>query len=534
MKFRVCFIAIIVSLLASLPLVAETTPSQFVPGLEIPLTLSDLINLMIDRNLDINSNRLSPVSSRLQSLVFHRFLQPTLTVSGTVSRDTSASTTQLNGAQALSQLRHNFSVGYAQTLPSGTTFSATATMNRVSSNSVLNTFNPSYSGRMTYSITQHLLRDRGRVVNMRQILQSQNNEKISETQFEISLINLVVSAQKGYWDLVFANEDMKVKQRSLELAERTLEENKAKVEIGSMAPIDVVQTRADVASRRELVVVSNGSMTQSEDQIKKLIANANDPTMFLVRLRTLESPRRPTDIRIPPLAEAVQVAMESRPELRQALLNEQNRDLDVKYAKNQKLPLLDVTASYNHNGTGGTQTIRGNVLGSNEVQDVIPGGLGDAFGQLFRYDYTGYSLGFSLIIPLKNKAAEAEFSRTVNERRLAGTQMEATAANIALEVRNSIIAAETNRARIETAQTARELAEQKMEAEQTKFDLGVSTLRFVLEEQRNVAQAQSNELQAMVNFTKSLVDLDRAMGVTLKRNNIELDRALAAPAATAR
>jgi outer membrane protein TolC len=403
-------------------------------------------------------------------------------------------------------------------------------MNRVSSNSVLNTFNPSYSGRVTYSISQHLLRDRGRVINMRQILQSLNNEKMSEAQFELQLISLVAAAQKSYWDLVFSNEDLKVKQRSLELAETTLEENKAKVEIGTMAPIDVVQTRADVASRRELVVVSTGSMTQFEDQIKKLISDESDPQMFLVRLRALEKPRRPSEVTIPALTDAIKVALESRPELRQALLDEQNRDLDVQYAKNQKLPILDVTMSYNQNGTGGTQTGRSNVLGSGEQATVIPGGLGDAFGQLFGYKYTGYSLGFSLVVPLKNKAAEADFSRAVNERKLADSRMTATQQQIMLEVRNAITAAETNRARIETAQTARELAEQRMDAEKTKFDLGVSTLRVVLEEQRNVAQAQSNELQAVVNFTKSLVDLDRAMGTTLKHNNIELDRALAAPA----
>ncbi|HEX4998824.1 MAG TPA: TolC family protein [Terriglobia bacterium] len=533
MKLRI-FCVVILSLCVALPVVAETSSPQLLAGLEIPLTLNDVINLMIDRNLDINSNRLSPISSRLQSLVFYRFLQPSITVSGSVSRDSSASTTQLNGATALSQLRHSFSLGYAQTLPTGTTFSATGTMNRTSSNSVLNTFNPSYSGRVTYSISQHLLRDRPRIVNMRQILQGQNNEKISEAQFELQLINLIVTAQKSYWDLVFSNEDLKVKQRSLGLAEQTLEENKAKVEIGTMAPIDVVQTRADVASRRELVVVSTGSMTQSEDQIKKLISSENDPEMFLVRLRALETPRRPDDVAIPALADAIKVALENRAELRQALLDEQNRDLDVQYTRNQKLPQLDITAAFNQNGTGGTQTRRGAVLGSGDVQEVIPGGLGDALNQLFGYHYTGYSLGFSLVIPLKNKAAEADYSRAINERKLADSRINATSQNIALEVRNAIISTETNRARIDTAQTARELAEEKLEAEKTKFDLGVSTLRFVLEEQRNVAQAQSNELQAVVNFTKSLVDLDKAMGLTLKKNNVEIDRALAAPAAAAK
>ena len=527
MKIRTLALATfaVIFLLGALPLVAQTA-LQSAAGKEIPITLSDVVNLILDRNLDVTSNRLTPVSSRLQSLALQRFLQPSLTLGGSVSRDTSASTTQLNGAQSLSQLRHNFSATLAQTLPSGTTLSAVGTMNRTSSNSFLNTYNPSYSGRITYSVTQHLLQNRTRVVNLRQILQSQNNEKISEAQFEIQLINLLVSAQKAYWDLVFSNEDLKVKQDSLKLAEKTLEENKARVEIGTMAPIDVVQTQADVASRRELVVVSTGAVTLSEDQVKKLISGESDPSLFLIRLKTLESPRKPLDSQLPPLAEAVKIAIENRPELRQARLDEENRDLDVQYTRNQKLPIFDVGLTFNQNGTGGTQTVRPS-FGDTSVQNTIPGGLGDALGQLFGYNYKGYGLTFNVVIPLKNHAAEADYSRAINERKLADAKINGTLQNILSEVRTALVQADTNRSRIETAQTARELAELKYTAEKDKYDLGVSTLRFVLEEQRNAAQAQSNELQAVVNYTKILVDLDRAMGVTLKKNNVEIEKALA-------
>jgi outer membrane protein TolC len=192
---------------------------------------------------------------------------------------------------------------------------------------------------------------------------------------------------------------------------------------------------------------------------------------------------------------------------------------------NQKLPILDVTASYNQNGTGGTRYDRGTQIGGT-AQRIIPGGVSNAFSQLFGYDFTGYSFGFSVVFPLNNKAAEADYERALNEQRLSKSRMEVVAQQIALEVRNSLTQVEMNRARIETAKVTRELAQQTMEAEQAKFGLGTSTLRFVLEEQRNVAQAESNELQAVVNFTKSLVDLDRAMGLTLSKNNIELEKTL--------
>jgi outer membrane protein TolC len=493
---------------------------------EVPVSLSDVINLMIDNNLDIRSNRLGPRSSYWQSLVFYRALQPSLRFSFNRNQNTTMSTNQINGTiPQVTQQRTNYTVSFSQALATGTSIAVDATMNRVESTSNFNLFNPSYNGNITYSVGQHLLRDRGRLANTRQILIGQNNEKMSEIGFEIQLTNLLVQAQKSYWDLVFAGQDLGVKQRSLELAQTTLEENKMKVEIGTLAPIDVVQTQADVAARREQLVVSTFNVTSAEDQIKKMTSSDKDPAMFLIKLRALDSPKRPELVSIPALEESIRIALENRPEIRQAQLDMQNKDIDVRYMHNQRLPAFDVTASYNQNGVGGTRYDRGTQIGGS-AQRIIPGGVGDAFGQLFGYDFTGYSFGFSFVLPLNNKAADADYERALNEQRLSKSRMEVVAQQIALEVRNALTQVEMNRARIETAKVTRELAQQKMEAEQSKFGLGTSTLRFVLEEQRNVAQAESNELQAVVNFTKSLVDLDKSMGLTLSKNNIELEKTL--------
>jgi outer membrane protein TolC len=501
---------------------------------EVPVSLNDVINMMIDNNLDIRSNRLSPRSSYWAGLVFYRALQPSLRFAGTMNRNTNLSNSQLNGTiPIVSQLRGNYSVGFSQLLPTGTSLAVDATMNRVSSSSNLNTFNPSYTGQLTYTVGQHLLRDRGRLANTRQIMIGQNNEKISETEFELQLTNLLVQAQKSYWDLVFAGQDLDVKQRSLDLAQRTLDENKMKVEIGTLAPVDVLQTQADVASRREQLVVSTYNVTAAEDQIKKMTSSDKDPSIFLLKLKAQESPKRPDVVQIPTLEEAIRIALENRPEMRQVQLEIQNKDIDVQYTRNQKLPILDVTATYNQNGTGGTQIIRGNVVGGAPA-GTIPGGINDAFHQLFTYNYTGYSLGFSFTIPLSNKAADADHERALNEQRLSKSRLEVTAQQIALDVRNALTQVEMNRARIETAKTTRELANLKMQAEQDKFNLGTSTLRFVLEEQRNLAETETNELESVVNFTKALVDLDKAMGLILQKNSVEIDKTLAPVAKNAR
>jgi outer membrane protein TolC len=498
----------------------------------VPISLQQVINLMLDNNLDIRSNRLSPRSTALQTLVFFRALQPSIRFTGTVSRDTSRSTSQINGADSLSSLRHQFGVNFSQQLPWGTSVAIDATMNRQSSNSITNTFNPSYSGNLRYTVGQHLLRDRGRSINTRSIIAGQNNERISEIQFETQIVNLVVQAQKTYWDLVFAAEDLKVKQRSLDLAQQTLMDNQIKVDIGTLAPIEVKQTESEVANRRQQLIQSTGSVVTNEDQIKKMVSSATDPSLFLVRLETQDTPRRPASVVIPSLEEAVRIAMENRPELRQAAIELRNREIDVDYTKNQTLPILDVTATFSQNGTGGTRTIRNAAFGGS-ITEVIPGGVFDAFGQLFSYDYRGYSLGFSFTLPLSNKAARADYDRAVNERQVTQSRLDITRQQIALEVRNSLTQIEQTRASIDTARVARELAEEQVNAENTKFNLGTSTLFFVLEAQRNVAQAETTELQSLVTFNKALVDLDKAMGLTLMKNNIQIEKALQTPTSVA-
>jgi outer membrane protein len=491
----------------------------------VPISIQDVINLMLDHNLDIRSNRYSPRSTALQTLVFYRALQPSIRFSGTLSRDNSASTSQVSGALALSNLRHQFAVNFSQAFKWGTSVAIDFTVNRQANNSVVNTFNPSYVGALRYTVGQHLLRDRGTFVNTHSIIVSQNNEKISAIQFETQMMNLIVTAQKTYWDLVFAAEDLKVKQRSLELAQQTLSENQTRVQIGVLAPIEVKLSESEVANRQQQLIQSKGSVVTNEDQIKKLVSSDTDPSLFLVGLTTSDAPRRPASVTIPTLEEGVRIAMENRPEIRQAAVDMENREIDVKYLKNQKQPILDVTATFTQNGTGGTRTIRGGTFGG-EITQIIPGGLNDAFGQLFGFAYLGNSIGVSLTIPLNNKAAKADYDRAVNERALTQSRLDVTRQQIALEVRNALTQIEQARASIDTARVARELAQEQVEAEQTKFNLGTSTLRFVLEEQRNLAQAETTELQSLVSFNKALVDLDKSMGLTLMKNNVQVEKAI--------
>jgi outer membrane protein TolC len=502
--------------------------SALVRSGQLPLTMGDLINLILQNNLDVGVNRLSPLSSQYLIDTLYRPFEPTLQLQATVNRNTSPSTTVLAGAANPSTLSGNYSVGFSQYLDTGTNIAVDAIMNRNSSNNNFSTLNPSWSGSLRYSFTQKLLRDFGRQVNTRSIRVARNNEKISEIQFERQLIDLVAQAQRAYWDLVFSAEDIKVKQRSVDLAQKTLSDNKIQVQIGTLAPIDLVQAESEVANRRVQFVTTSYTEVQTQDLVKKLLTNQGDPGTILAKLMPVESVRQPSTADVLPVDEAIKVALENRPELKQMQLDLENRKIDYDYTKNQLLPTIDLIGSYTQTGVAGTRSTNPNPFFNSNVPvnpDLV-GGLGTAFGQVFSYNYTGYAVGVSVQIPLRNRAAQADNARAATERRITENRLTAQAQQIALEVRNALTQVDMNKARIEAAQIARELAERRLDAEQKKFDLGASTIRFVLEEQRNVAQAQTDEIQSLINYTKSLVDFDRATGMTLKKNNIEIEKTL--------
>src|SRR5262245_2280642 len=232
------------------PSPAAPVPAQQLADLvragQMPLTMGDLINLILQNNLDIGVNRLSPLSSQYLIETLYRPFEPTLRLQATVNRNTTPATTVLAGAANPSTLGGAYTAEYAQSLQTGTNFAIDATMNRSSSNSSFSTLNPSWSGSLRYSFTQHLMKDFGRSVNTRSIRVARNTEKISEVQFERQLIDLVAQAQRSYWDLVFAAEDIKVKTRSEDLAKKTLSDNQIQVQIGTLAPIDIVQAESEV------------------------------------------------------------------------------------------------------------------------------------------------------------------------------------------------------------------------------------------------------------------------------------------------
>jgi outer membrane protein TolC len=493
----------------------------------LPLSANDVIRLMLQSNLDVTVNRFSPLSNGYYIDTLLRPFEPTLNIGATVGKSTQPVASQLTagaGATAFSQLFHRYAVSYSQTLHTGTKLDVGMFVNRRSDNDAFSKFNPSYNGTLSYQISQPLLRNFGRNINDTPIRIARNNRNMSEIEFETQMMDLVTSAQDLYWDLVYQREDIKVRKQSLELAQKTLSDNKRQVQIGTMAPIDVLQAEAAVAQREEQMVTTSYIADQTQDRVKRLMTNLSDPALVLAQLIPVDPPRKANSDDVMSLEDAIKYALESRPELRQLDLQLQNSDIALAYSKNQLMPSLNFNLNYTQSGVGGVQRLREELGGP--ITAIVHGGLTDAFGQIFGYNFTGYSVGFNLSIPLGNKSEQADFAKTLTDKQAIAARRNRLVQQIALEVRNANSQVEMNRARITAAEKALELANSQLEAEQKKFQLGTSQLRFVLQEQQNVTAAQTSQIQALVNYAKSLVEYDRAVGRTLRKNNIEIDKQL--------
>jgi len=495
----------------------EQALQQMIREGALPISVNDVVRLMIDSNLDLRVNRFSPLTQQFLLNTLFRPFEPTLRLSAFVNHNSQPTPTLLIAGKSLT---HRYTAQFSQFFSTGLGVSVTASMNRNSDNNQFNTFNPSYSGTITYGFSQNFLQNFGRAINMHTIRVAQTTKAASDVQFELDLIDLVTNAVQMYWDLVGAREDIKVKQEALKLADKTLSDNRRQVAIGTLAPIDVVQSETNLASRQEQMVLSTFSADQLQDRIKRVITSADDPAMILAKLTPVEPVHRPAADDLMPIEDAIKYALENRPEMRQFGLTLQGNDVDLQFAKNQLLPSLVVSGGYTQSGVGG------NLIDRVSGQIVSRGGLNDAFSQIFGYNYTGYSVGFSFLIPLSNKSAQAEYSRLMATRQTTEAKHTALAQAIALQVRNACSAVEMNRARITTAEKTRELEERQLDAEQKKFQLGSGQIRFVLQEQQNLTAAQTDEIQALVNYTKALVDFDKAIGRTLKKNNVEIDKEL--------
>jgi len=495
-------------------LIARATLAPQAGAQEVDLTLDEVVARALERNLDIAVQRLNPQVQDLAVAERQAFYLPTLTTAFNNSSRTNPSSTQLDGGQSVSTDTATFNSAVTQAVRwGGGSVDVGWNNNRTETTNFFSSFNPSYRTTFDATYTQPLLRGFQIDSPRQQLLISRINREISDLDLRQTINNTVAQVRNAYWDLVYASQTVDVQRQALALAEKLVQDNRARVEIGTMAPIEVVQAQSEAAARRQSLAQTEQTLRTAELALKRLIVSGTNDELWNARIRPVDVPGfspAPVDV-----TSAIRAAMERRADL--ARIREQLgiNDINLRALRNETLPALDVVGNFQLQGQGGTQYARSGLGGS--VLNIIPGGFGDALNQLARANFPVWSVQLRLTYPLGQSSAQVAYARARLETQQTQAQLRQLELEIATEVANAAQQLDSIVKRIEAATASRELAEQRLQAEQSKFEVGLSTNFFIVQAQRDLATAQDAELRAIVDYQKALTEFERVQQAMVGR-----------------
>jgi len=460
-------------------------------------------------------------------------LDPALT--GTIQYDAlnqQQTTTFLTGTNTLKQNTGTYNFGYQQGFITGTLFNFTFNNSRSTTNSVRSNYSPQVNAYFQAKATQHLLQGFGPWLNTRFQLQAKNDRRITDSAFRQQLLYTVTQVENIYWGLVSAYEDEQAKERALAQSTQLTSDNRKQLEIGTLAPLDVVNSDSAVAADKQLLVASQTNLEYQQLLMKQAIArNLNDPALS-------GAPVIPTDRvgldRLPeedtPTEELVRQAYTNNPQIEQAVLNMKNNEITIKAFKNGLLPTVDAYAYYGGAALGGAQNPALSCSNSTISIPCPPGtvattGYGDALQNSFNNTYPDKGVGVSINIPLRNRIAQADQARSQMEYRQSQMRLQQLYTQIRMQVINGQYALTNDRAQVQAARASRDFASQSLDAEQKKYRLGASTTALVLQQQRNLAVADNSLISATAAYAKDRVALGQLLSNLLDKYGIKIEEA---------
>jgi outer membrane protein len=426
----------------------------------------------------------------------------------------------------------NFS--YLQGFQTGTNLSVGFNNTHTTTDSPTATYSPSLSSGFQARVTQHLLQGFGFAPNTRFIKIAKNNREISDVAFRLQIITTVDQIENMYWDLVFAYENVRVQNESLAFAQKTLSDTKKQVEIGTLAPIEVVRAQSTVATDQQGLTVALTNLQLQQLLMKNALSRTLvDPRLADAEVIPTSTMQLPATEPVVPTQDLVNDALTHRAELAEARINLSNTEISNKAVRNSLLPSLDLYAYYGGTGIGGNvalPTCTGPSTGFETCFDPTraappfsnggPVSYGNALSQLVNSSAPDKGAGVSLTIPLRNRVAQATQIRSELEYRQSQMRLQQLENQVRIEVRNAQFSVTQNRASVASAQAAVDLGRQSLDAEQKKYALGASTTTLVLQNQSALAQAESTLVSAMAAYEKAQVELDRATGLLLDHAGI--------------
>jgi len=485
-------------------------------GQEMNLDIAAAYELALHRNLNLQVGRYTIAAADSNIFANTGIFDPNFTagVSGSFTR--SPSSNALEGALVAEGRSTRMGVGVDQLLPTGTYLELSTGGLRSGTNSTFFFLNPSYNADLALTLRQPLLDGFGTLFNRAGIVIAEITRERTAMGFETTVVNTLADVESAYWDLVAARRQIEVADQSLELAQQLLSETQERVKVGTSAPIDTVQSEATVATRRQDQITARNAAANAEDTLKAVLG-FDDPREWLVTIVTTEEYAYGPIT--PDLREAIETAHRRRPEIREKLLQMDQLDYNVKVAHHVTLPSLDLEATYGFGGLDGDALIENPDTGE-EIK--TNGNFGGAYDQLVDWQFPHWSVGLNFRMPIGNNEAKARLAQRRYEARQGSVELGALKQEITRQVRFAVRALYDGAANVDAAEAAMVLAERNVEAEQTKFDNGLSTNFQLSEIQKALADAQLALIRAHLAYRKAIVAYHVTTGTLLDRNNVEI------------
>ena len=486
------------------------------------LSLNEAIKMALENNKDIEVSRQTVKSAEFDLQAADGFYQPRLSGTSYYEHAETPSVSIFNPTQTSST--NNSLVGnitYQGFIKKyGSTYSATLSNQRATTDNILSPLNPQFTTSFNFTFTQPILRGRG-IDNQRRVIEiAKKNLSLTDTQFRQRSIETIATTQRAYWDLTFALRNLQVQRDGVRDAKDQLEHNKRLVKEGQLAPIDIVAAETQVANLELAVYDALDVVNRAENVLKNLVAKDKNDSIWSVSL----IPTDKVDLDAPKtsLPEALDLALQNRPELELNTVAKDINEIDQKFYKDQAKPQVDFFASYSSAGVRGTQNPDlSDRFGPVVISPDLLGGYTNTIGDIFAQRYPTFRVGINFNFPIKNKTAEAQLGKSLVEGEKINTQREQLEQGIQVDVRNALQSLRTAEARLRAASIARDNTVKQYESEQRKLDAGQSDIYKVLERQTALMNARSAELRAQTELNKAIADLQRATGNSLKANNVE-------------
>jgi outer membrane protein len=494
----------LIATLAAALFMAAAASAQ--PAEPLRLTLDDAVRRALDNNPDLAVVRLDTEVQTARVDESGTAFTPVFSTSVGRTSTVTPPANFLLGERGVDVDDWFSSTGVRQRLPWGSgTWSVSWDTARTATNNPLTSYDPTLESGFEVAFSQPLLKDR-RIDNAKyQYAIAKRNEESSDLRFRESVVQTVAAVKQAYWTLKATRANIGVQQRSLDLARELARENKVRVDAGHIPPIELVQAEAEVAQRRENLIRAQTAADDAEDALRRLIVNAPDLSFWQVRLEPIEEPS--VIGALPDVDAAVRTALGQRYDIARAGHELDNSQTTIDFLDNQRLPDVRLETSYRGNGLGGTQFLRGGGF-PGSIIGTRNRGFADALGQVFTDDYPSWSLGLTVSYPIGRSFEAANLARARVERRQTAQRIASLRIEAAETVRRAGRQVRSTAERIEAARASASLAEQRLDSERRRFEVGLSTTFLVTQAQRDLLEAQVNLLQTTLEFEASLVNFE--------------------------